>query len=421
MANPVGKAKKTVRLAVRSLAQHKLRASLSILGIICGVMAVVAMLSIGEGAKQETLSQIERLGIKNIYVKAISLTEDQEVRARERLSRGLNFYDLERIKKGAPSVHEVACLKELSASILGMIRETSPQIVESSANYARIQRISIAHGRFLTNQDVRLRSRVCVLGNTVAKDLGPEGKPGGSVRIENELFKVVGILKRYDKKTTKSSVISHRDYNDMIFIPTGTGSPLRSTLRKSRNMGTGELSEIIVQVKSANQVLSSARIIRRIMETSHGGVEDYQMVVPQALLRQSQKTQRIFNIVLGAIAGISLVVGGIGIMNIMLATVSERTREIGIRRAVGATQGDIVIQFLTETIMLTFIGGVIGIVAGIGAVWLITALAGWNTAVTSYAIVLPLLTSILVGLFFGIYPAHHAAKMDPIVALHHNW
>jgi putative ABC transport system permease protein len=375
-------------------------------------MAVVAMLSIGEGAKRETLSQIELLGIKNIYVRAISLTEDQEVRARERLSRGLSYYDLDRIRKGTASVQEVACLKELSVSILGMIRETSPQVVESSANYARVQRISIARGRFLTDQDVRLKSRVCVLGNTVAKGFGPDGKPGGYVRIENEPFKVVGILRKYDKKTAKSSVISNRNYNDMIFIPTGTGIPLKSTPQKMSDGGAGQLSEIIIQVKNTDQVIGSAGIVRRILETSHGGVEDYQMVVPQALLRQSQKTQRIFNIVLGAIAGISLLVGGIGIMNIMLATVSERTREIGIRRAVGV---------LTETVMLTLAGGVIGIVAGIGAVWIITALAGWSTAVTTYAIALPLFTSILVGLFFGIYPAYHAARMDPIVALQHNW
>jgi putative ABC transport system permease protein len=384
-------------------------------------MAVVAMLSIGEGAKRETLSQIELLGIKNIYVRAISLTEDQEVRARERLSRGLSYYDLDRIRKGTASVQEVACLKELSVSILGMIRETSPQVVESSANYARVQRISIARGRFLTDQDVRLKSRVCVLGNTVAKGFGPDGKPGGYVRIENEPFKVVGILRKYDKKTAKSSVISNRNYNDMIFIPTGTGIPLKSTPQKMSDGGAGQLSEIIIQVKNTDQVIGSAGIVRRILETSHGGVEDYQMVVPQALLRQSQKTQRIFNIVLGAIASISLLVGGIGIMNIMLATVSERTREIGIRRAVGATQRDIIVQFLTETVMLTLAGGVIGIVAGIGAVWIITALAGWSTAVTTYAIALPLFTSILVGLFFGIYPAYHAARMDPIVALQHNW
>jgi putative ABC transport system permease protein len=181
-----------------------------------------------------------------------------------------------------------------------------------------------------------------------------------------------------------------------------------------------KLTEIVIQARRTDQVLHIARLVGRIMELAHGGAEDYQMVIPLELLHQSQRTQRTFNIVLGSIALISLLVGGIGIMNIMLATVSERTREIGIRRAVGATRKHITVQFLVESVLLTFSGGIFGVAIGIGGVWLITTLAGWQTAVTLWSIMLPLGMSIIVGIFFGLYPAYKAARMDPIAALHHE-
>jgi putative ABC transport system permease protein len=180
------------------------------------------------------------------------------------------------------------------------------------------------------------------------------------------------------------------------------------------------VTEIVLQVKSTDQVAEAATIVRRLMAIAHHGVQDFQMVIPQELLKQSEKTRRMFNIILGAIAGISLLVGGIGIMNIMLATVSERTREIGIRRAVGATRAHIVLQFLAESVLLTGAGGIVGIGAGIGAVWLITVVAGWQTLLTVVAICLPLIMSVLVGMFFGLYPACRAASMDPITALRHE-
>jgi len=411
------KTTKIIRVATLSLLQHKLRAILSILGVIFGVMAVLAMLSIGEGAKQEALSQIEQLGTRNIYIKTIPLTKDQAIKVKERLSHRLSFYDINRIIQGCQTVQGIACLKELPASIIGMVKEVSPQIVACSANYAQVLNISTPHGRFITNQDSNLKSLVCVLGETISKSLGPNGRTGKYIRIENHLFKVVGVLKRYDIKTAKSSAVSIRNYNEMVFIPIGTEGALRQIDAKMGTpMATG-LSELIIQMRKTDQVLKSTDVIKRIMKISHGGAEDYQMVIPQALLRQSQKTQRVFNIVLGSIACISLLVGGIGIMNIMLATVSERRREIGIRRAIGATQGDIIVQFLTETALLTLSGGFIGIGVGIGAVWVIATWAGWSTAITLYAIILPLLMSILVGIFFGMYPAYQAAKMDPIAAL----
>lgn len=411
---------KIIRLGIRSLLQHKLRAALSILGVICGVVAVLVMLSIGEGAKREALSQIEQLGTRNIYLKAVSLTGDQAIKAREKLCQGLSSYDKDRIIRGCRAVEDVACLKELTASIIGMVKDVLPQIVACSANYAQVHKLIISQGRFISDQDIECKNMVCVVGDTVANSLGSDGKPGRYIRIEDNLFKVIGVLKRHDIKTAKSSVISIRDYNELVFLPLGVEKALRQVTYRKGMASSAELTELIIQVQKTEQVLKAAGIIRRVMEISHGGVEDYQMVIPQELLQQSQKTQRTFNIVLGSIACISLLVGGIGIMNIMLATVSERTKEIGIRRAVGAAREHIMIQFLAESVILTFSGGIIGIAAGIGGVWFITTLAGWKTAITFWSIIFPLVMSILIGIFFGLYPAHRAAQMDPIAALRHE-
>jgi len=414
------RAAKITALAIRSLLQHKLRAALSVLGVICGVTAVLAMLSIGEGAKREALRQIEQLGTRNIYLKAVHLTENQLMRARERLSRGLTTYDKDRIVRGCSAVQDVACLKELPASVMGVAREVSPQIVACTSDYAQVQKISVSYGRFISDQDVELKNRVCVVGWNVANSLGPDGKLGSHLRMEDNLYRIVGVLKRQDFRDAKTSVVSVRNQNEMIFVPLGIEGELVQGTRGRGMSSNGGLTELIIQVRETEQVLTAASIIKRIMEVSHGGVEDFQMVVPQELLRQAQKTQRTFNIVLGSIACISLLVGGIGIMNIMLATVSERTREIGIRRAIGAAREHILIQFLAESVLLTLSGGLVGVLAGTVGVWFITAMAGWKTAITIWSIILSLLMSTLVGIFFGIYPAYHAAKMDPIAALRHE-
>ncbi|MGD8769551.1 MAG: ABC transporter permease [Desulfobacterales bacterium] len=416
------KTTKILRVAVRSLLQQKLRSFLSALGVVCGVMAVVAMISVGEGAKKETVSQIEQLGTRNIYIKAVPLTKDQAARAREHLSRGLNIADLKRIEKGCVITERVGCLREVSASILGLAREISPQVVACSANYAELQSMHISAGRFIASQDRRQKNLVCVLGNDVARLLGGRGRPGSFIRIDDHLFKVVGILSRIERQTGKSSTVSVRNYNEMVFVPLETAGTLKRRgggLKK--RVGTAhQLSEIVAQVARTEDVMAAAELVKRIMEVSHNYAQDYQLLVPLELLKQAERTQRTFNLVLGAIAGISLLVGGIGIMNIMLATVSERTREIGIRRAVGATRRHIIVHFLSESVILTVSGGIIGLMFGFAAVWVISWIAGWRVAISLWGVALPLLMSFLVGIFFGLYPARQAANVDPIVALRHD-
>jgi len=404
-------------LAALSLRRHKLRATLSILGVVCGVAAVFSMLSVGEGAKRESLSQIEQLGTRNIYVKSVPLTETQERKSRANLSHGLTLHDARRIENGCRDVQAIAGLSELKASVFGAAKDVTPLIVACTPNYAHLLKIPVGTGRFLSDQDMQDSKLVCVVGHTAANSMGVSDSVGNFLRIENSLFKIVGILRRIESKAEKSGAIRLRNYNDMVFIPLAASNLVNRAGPVSGTIAFPEVTELIIAVSTAQQVPATVPAVKRILEVTHGGTDDYQMVVPRELLDQSRKIQRTFNIVLGSIAFISLLVGGIGIMNIMLATVSERTKEIGIRRAFGATHGDILLQFLAESTLLTFAGGMIGIVIGFGGIWLISAIAKWSTTITVLALVLPLLTSVAVGIFFGLYPAYTAAKMDPIAAL----
>jgi putative ABC transport system permease protein len=410
---------KMLRVAFGSLLHQKLRSLLSVLGVVCGVMAVVTMISIGEGAKQKTVNQIERLGTRNIYIKAVSLTDQQVAKARERRSMGVTKADLMRIEKASPGVEKIACLKEIRSSILGLPLEISPQVVACSANYAQLLGLYISVGRFIAPQDNQRKNLVCVLGSEVAEGLEALGLPGRYLRIGSHMVKVVGILDRIEPQSGDGASVTTRNHNQMVFVPLETAITLAgrdADPRKKRGRRQG-LSEIIVQVLRAESVENTARLIQRIMTVAHHGAQDYQLVIPLELLDQAKRTQRTFNLVLGAIAGISLLAGGIGIMNIMLATVSERIREIGIRRAVGAAKKHIVIHFLLEAVILTLSGGLIGLLGGIGAVGMISWFASWPVAVSLWVVVLPVIMSIGVGIFFGLYPARQAAQVDPIIAL----
>ncbi len=418
------KAKGLVCISFQSLLDHKLRSGLSTLGIICGVMAVLTMISIAEGAKQDLLLQIEQLGTKNIYLKPRVLTEQQKDQAGANLSAGLTPADAIRIRNGHGHVKDIALLNEVKATVLDTQSGAAPQVIAVSANYGEILGLGLARGRFVSAVDVDLKQPVCVLGASLAAQLGSRAAIGARIRIEDQLFKVVGTLKNVERKanTGKKAAISVRNYNDTIMIPFGLGvlvSPSEKTMAPLAPHPPG-VSEIIVQVRDSGLVVSAAKRIRRIVRIAHNGVLDFQVIVPRELLRQARKTQRTFNLILGAIAGISLLVGGIGIMNIMLASVYERTREIGIRRAVGATRTDIVWHFLTESILLTAVGGVAGVFMGIITAAAVSRLGQWQTLITARAILLPVLMAVLVGVFFGIYPAVQASRMDPIKALRHE-
>ena len=345
--------------------------------------------------------------------RAMALTEEQERGARSRGSAGLTFSDGERLKAVGANVHGVAALRELKVTVLALTRDFAPQVLAVTPNFTDVQRLEVTRGRFLTEADAWQRNLVCVLGYQVSQSLGEAGRPGGVLRIENALCSVIGVLKRFERKSAKNAAVSVRDYDNSVMVPLGAEAVLAGD-------GGGVVSELIAEVGSAENVLAAVPVIRRVLDLTHRGVDDYRIVVPQELLKQAMQTQTTFNIVLGSIAAISLLVGGIGIMNIMLASVSERTREIGIRRAVGATREHIVAQFLTEAVILTTTGGILGVLLGLAAVWFVSTFAGWHVAITAWALLLPLAMSIMTGLFFGLYPAIKAATMDPIDALRHD-
>jgi len=410
------------RVAGRCLFQHKLRSALSVLGVVCGVIAVLAMVSIGEGAKQTVIRQIEALGIGNIYIKALALTSEQRRKATEKLSQGLTVADVQRIHSGCTRVVASGYLKTLTMPVIGISKEAAaPQIAAVNPGYASVQNLHLAQGRHISDLDLAQRNLVCVLGADVSTNTGMHWQVGQVVRLGSQLFKIVGLLESVHHIRGKSATLSARNHNDMIFIPFGAHFGLDGHggrfLKKAHSPN---LTEIVAQVAQTGDVLPAAEIMGRILEVAHHQVDDVEIVVPLQLLKRARETQRTFNLVMGAIAAVSLLVGGIGIMNIMLATVTERTREIGVRRAVGATRGDIIYQFIIETVTLTVIGGGIGVFSGLAVVRVIARIGGWPVAVTLWAIVVPLLMAIFVGLFFGLYPACKAANMSPARAFRYE-
>lgn len=408
--------------AICSVGRNKLRSFLSVLGVVFGVMAVMTIICIGQGAKEEALRQVEQLGTRNIYLKQVDLSKEQKSEAARRNVTGLNQRDTVLLQQADSSIFQIATLKQLTVEVLGALRQISPQVVACSANYADVLNLKILEGRFFNQSDIDSHELVCVLGNEVSLALGEEGMLLEKLRMGNQIFTIIGRLAEIDFSRNDSSAVSVRNHNEMILLPMGSDKwlPKQGASMAGKPQPESGFSEIIIETTDSSQVLNSASVINRIMNQSHKGISDYQMVVPLELLNQARKTHEMFNWFLGAIAGISLVVGGIGIMNIMLATISERKKEIGIRRAVGATKSHILVQFLIESVMLTLTGGIIGVILGAGMAILISFAAPWHASMSLAAVLIPLLMSVLVGMFFGLYPAYQAASVNPIQALRYE-
>ena len=406
------KLQRLVKHGMHSLSQHKLRTFLSGLGIVFGVTAIIAMVSIGEGAKREALALIEQLGKNNIILRSLDLTESQEWAAREFSAGGLQLGDVERIRARTPAAEHIAPVVNVTAALPNAAKGLNPEIISTTEAYQKILNLDLAQGRFLCEEDTARKNLCCCIGWDVFKSLGPEGRIGQSIRIEDTPFKIVGILHERGWNDQARQPIAVRNINRMILIPLGTESVLSDATVAER-----KLSEVVVKISANSDILLTSNLVKNIVLQTHRGVEDFGIIIPHELLNQAKKTHSLYSAVLGCIAAISLLVGGIGIMNIMLATVSERTREIGIRRAVGANQSHIFIQFLFEAAILTLLGGILGIAGGIFASAQIANVIGWKTVVTGWAVSLSLATSILVGICSGMYPAIRAARMDPIEAL----
>ena len=409
--------KKPLIEAAQSLLLHKFRSFLSMLGIIFGVAAFISMLSVGEGAKREAIRQIELLGTRNIIIKAAQLSEAAQAEAAETLSPGLTYTDLVRLKSGCPFGRELAAIRDVEADILVERKALDISVAGVEPGFFRVNNLRAERGRLLADHDLIRHERVCVLGAEAAQKMFGYSAAAldRKIIINYDWYSVVGILENRAMPGKRSAVaaISHRPINNQVYIPL----PNAMMMESAQYMGSAGLSEIIMQVDRSAEVPSYARVVKGVLERTHRGVADYQLVIPQQILLQKKRSQHIFNIVLGSIAAISLVVGGIGIMNIMLATISERTSEIGIRRAVGARQVDILRQFLSETILLAAAGGALGVAVGFGLAKAIAIYADWDTIISFKNIIVSLLVSGTVGVFFGLYPAYKASRMDPIEAL----
>ncbi|MEN8158589.1 MAG: ABC transporter permease [Myxococcota bacterium] len=403
----------SLRIGIRSIRAHKLRSFLTMLGMIFGVGAVTSMLSIAEGARREAVEQIRKLGTNTIRVHHRELDGPSREAAERRGSKGLALADAALVDESVASVRRVAPIRFVDASVIRGGRDTSARVVATSEQYARVTGFVARHGRFLVPLDVKTGKRVAVIGSEVRNGLfGASNAVGRRIRIGEQWFTVVGVMDTQTIDDGRASAIEMRNVNQDVYVPIST-----ARLRLPPVNDFGGLHELAVQVKNDRQVPHTAQIVQRLLARAHQGIVDFDIVVPSELLAQAQRTQRVFNIVMGSIAAISLLVGGIGIMNVMLTTVTERTREIGIRRAVGATRRTILAQFLIETVLISTSGGCLGIALGAVMAKSIHLFAGWETIVSPSSTVLAFMVSALVGVIFGLVPAQRAARMAPVHAL----
>jgi len=447
-----------LEIALEALLANKLKSALTALGILFGVAAVISMLAIGRGAKQEIIDQMELIGASNIVVESYlpessadegdessDSQESQDQQEKTRFSPGLDIQDLHALSTIIPNLQHTSPEVILHSNVIHRDRSIKGNCIGISKDYFDIYHFELAQGRHFSSLQQTQGKRVCIIGSEIRSRLFSQENPIGEyLKFGGVWLKVVGIL---DKEPVTSETISEYGFNDVnasIYIPDKTlilriknrkllhNKPsqvrsgriaggrfvVRSTRRDQDNYH--QLDRIIMKVKDPEQLAATAQLAERILTRRHNGMKDFRVIVPEMLLRQKQETKEIFNFVLGAIAGISLLVGGIGIMNIMFATVMERIREIGIRMAIGAKKKDILVQFMTEAVLISLIGGLLGVGLGLGMSGLIEQFTEIQARVTIGSILVAFLVSATVGVVFGYSPAKRAAEKDPIESLRHE-
>ncbi|MFK7948833.1 MAG: ABC transporter permease [Saprospiraceae bacterium] len=444
-------------LALEGVGANRLRAVLTALGIVFGVAAVIAMLAIGTGAKQSILEQMKLIGTNNIVIESVIPSEeedetddnDDDSGNKNNYTPGLTLKDAEVIQKTLPTIESVSPEVVLTTSVIQSGKLQKTRVIGVTNAFFDLNNIEIGQGTFFDDYHFESGRPVCIIGEDIRAKFFSEEKPLGKlIKCGDTWLTIVGVLKRRMAKKENLDALGIRDYNSDIYIPIQT-SLLRfknralvtkSALRQNIGgnvvvMSDGEepsaserreasnyhqLDRLVVRVKDSDKLQATATVIARMLNRRHEEVKDYNIQVPELLLQQQQKTQDTFNMVLAVIAGISLLVGGIGIMNIMLASVLERIKEIGIRRSLGATRTDIVYQFLFESIVISLLGGLIGVLLGVFAARTIANAAEIPTIVSTWSIVLSFGVAATVGLIFGIIPARRAAFFDPIKALRND-
>jgi putative ABC transport system permease protein len=417
----------SVVLALRNLSLHKLRSTLTVLGLIFGVSSVVAMLAIAEGASAEAQRQIAELGATNVIIRSIKPMEDLKAARGQNDSfiatYGLTHADYDRIVETIPTVVKATPIREFRQEVRHYDQVLEAQVVGAEPSFLALTNQKLDLGRFIEDTDLSTFANVVVLGHEVAEKLFPFGDPlAQSVRVgESHFYRVIGVTAFKAPSAGTGSSIAAQDFNKQVYVPLTTnrvrfGEVLLKQKSGSITAERVELSQITVTIDKMDNVMRTANALKSMLKQFHAR-EDYGVTIPLELLEKAEATKRIFNLVLGSIASISLLVGGIGIMNIMLATVTERTREIGIRRALGAKRRDITFQFLIETAVISATGGFIGVVLGVAAPPIVANFSGIPVVIQPWAPVIAFGIALVTGVTFGLYPARRAAHMDPVEAL----
>lgn len=443
-------------IAIGAVISNKVRSLLTALGIIFGVAAVIAMLAIGNGAQREILDQIKLVGVNNIVIKPIVEQKEEKIeeqagqKDKKKFSPGLTMRDVSNIKQTIPGIASISPEIILDTYVIRNGLRRSAKLVGVEPVYFSIYNFEMLEGKAFTQEQERLGSPVCVIGSSIKAKFFPTENPiGKTIKVGQHWLTIVGVLKERLVSESSISKLGIRDFNMDVYTPIQsiliryknrdkiTGEQLRLESMRSRgmvfsnNQNNSEQSEaerknyhqldrLVIQVNETSQLAPTAEILSRLLKRRHYEVVDYEIEIPEMLLKQQQRTNDIFNYVLGAIAGISLLVGGIGIMNIMLASVLERIKEIGLRLSIGAKKSDVIQQFLFEAIMISVTGGIIGVILGVTLAYLVSKFAGIPTIISFTSIVLSFGVAATVGLIFGIAPARKAANQDPITSLRYE-
>ena len=408
-----------LRLGLQNLLSHRLRSLLTMLGMIFGVAAVVSMLSIGAGARQKVMALIEQMGVHNLIVEAKETTEWQAHQKIRQISPGLTMQDYRIIRDDVVEIAASTPRKRFTPSkTIPKSQQDPPVVYGVDPDYTQIAGLHMIQGRFFTPDEEDHASAICILGAAAKSNLfGASNALGEYIKLNQQWFRVIGVASPQLSSQTEVAGVPTQDLNNVVYMPV-KAAMLR--LEDSYSDARDEIDGIYLHLTDDADVPQVAQVVRAILNSTHHAAGDFSVIVPAELLAEQRRTERLFNAVMVAIASISLLVGGIGIMNIMLASILERTREIGVRRAVGARQFDIVRQFVVEATIISFVGGSFGIVFGFVMSRLIAWLAGWSTIVTASSIILAFAVSISVGLIFGIYPAMKAARLDPVEAIRYE-
>jgi putative ABC transport system permease protein len=406
-----------LNIAKLGLIDHKFRSFLTMLGIIFGTASVIAMVSIGEGAKKQAISKYKDLGINNIIVRDKDLTDPELEAVRMKFSQGLSIKDAEAISEIVPGVSDVAPQSEVKMEAKYADKSSKVTVIGITPAIQKILNYQTDKGQFLTVDQYQRQLKVCILGSAVARSLfGYDDPLAQSVKLGDQWFEVIGVLQNKALFTETVGELAARDLNNDVYIPLST-----FTRRIPRdNQFSSEVKQLTVKLDKSDRLVESAAVIRSILFRRHYSNDDFSIIVPYELLKQEEKERRIYNLLLASIAAISLVVGGIGIMNIMLASVLERTNEIGIRRAIGGKKSDIMSQFITEAVVLSISGGIIGVILGITLSLGISLVTDVHTSLTFYSIIIAFSFSVIVGITFGYLPAKNAANLKPIESIRHE-